>query len=488
MVPLAKHYDYLVIGGGSGGLASGRRASAMYGKKVGIIESGPLGGTCVNVGCVPKKVTWNAADLAERIHDAKDYGFSIQHTAEFNWPYFKKKRDAYIHRLNGIYERNLVIDGVHYIKGRASFAGPNQVDVVDGSGNTISYTADKILVATGGRPSFPKLPGAEYGISSDGFFELEKQPKRVALVGAGYIGVEMAGMFASLGSETHLFIRGDTVLRSFDPMIQEGITSHYENYLHISVHKRSGISKVEKTESGSLKVYFSTKATPTKDDPVTDSRSSESVVEVDCLLWAIGRTPEVEDLNLDKAGLVICIPLDKPGKKPFIPVDDFQNTAVPSIFALGDVTGKVELTPVAIAAGRRLADRLFGPPHLSNSKLSYEYIPSVVFSHPEVGTIGFSEPEAREKFGDENIKVYKAEFVGMYYAMMEPERKAKTRYKLIVNKADDERVVGLHIVGESSAEILQGFGVAVKMGATKRDFDNCVAIHPTSAEELVTLR
>jgi len=434
---------------------------------------------------VPKKVTWNASDLAERIHDAKDYGFSIQHTAEFNWPYFKKKRDAYVHRLNGIYERNLVNDGVEYIKGRASFAGPNQVDVIDGSGNVISYTADKILIATGGRPFFPKLPGAEYGISSDGFFELEQQPKRVALVGAGYIGVELAGMFASLGSETHFFIRGDTVLRSFDTIIQEGITSHYENYLHINIHKRSGVTRVEKTESGSLKVYFSTK---TALDPAADNSSSESVIEVDCLLWAIGRTPEVEDLKLDRAGLVIDIPLDKVGKKPFIPVDDFQNTTVPSVFALGDVTGKVELTPVAIAAGRRLADRLFGPPHLSNSRLNYEYIPSVVFSHPEVGTIGLSETQARERFGDENIKVYKTEFVGMYYALMEPERKAKTRYKLIVNKADDERVVGLHIVGEGSAEILQGFGVAIKMGATKRDFDNCVAIHPTSAEELVTLR
>lgn len=458
----------------------------MYGKKVGIIESGPLGGTCVNVGCVPKKVTWNAADLAERIHDAKDYGFSIQHTAPFNWPYFKKKRDAYVHRLNGIYERNLANDGVDYIKGRASFAGPNQVDVADGSGNVISYTADKILIATGGRPFIPNVPGAEYGISSDGFFELEKQPKRVALVGAGYIGVEMAGMFASLGSETHFFIRGETVLRSFDPMIQEGITSHYENYLHINIHKRSGITKVEKTESGSLKVYFTTKAAPTKDDPVVDGPPADSVIEVDCLLWAIGRTPEVEDLKLDKAGLVVSV--DKPGKKPFVPVDDYQNTPVPSIFALGDVTGRVELTPVAIAAGRRLADRLFGPPHLSNAKLSYELIPSVVFAHPEVGTIGMSEPEARKEFGDENIKVYKTEFVGMYYAMMDPERKAKTRYKLIVNKADDERVVGLHIIGEGSAEILQGFGVAVKMGATKKDFDNCVAIHPTSAEELVTLR
>lgn len=441
--------------------------------------------------CVPKKVTWNAADLAERIHDAKDYGFSIEHTAPFNWGLFKQKRDAYVHRLNGIYERNLANDGVDYIRGRAHFAGPNQVDVVDGSNNnqTTSYTADKILIATGGRPFFPDLPGAEHGISSDGFFQLETQPKRVALVGAGYIGVEMAGMFASLGSETHLFIRGDTVLRQFDPMIQEGITAHYEDYLHIDVHKRSAISRVEKDPAtGVLRVFYTTTAAPTQADPVTSTPHppEETSIEVDCLLWAIGRTPEVEDLHLAAAGLHIPPP---PGGKPFIPVDPYQTTPVPHIHALGDVTGKVELTPVAIAAGRRLADRLFGPPaQFAHAKLSYELIPSVVFSHPEVGTIGLTEPEARASLGDARVGVYTAEFVGMYYAMMEQGRKARTRYKLVVDRGEGERVVGMHILGEGSAEILQGFGVAVKMGARKEDFDACVAIHPTSAEELVTMR
>lgn len=285
----------------------------------------------------------------------------------------------------------------------------------------------------------------------------------------------MAGMFASLGSETHFFIRGDTVLRSFDPMIQEAITSHYENYLHINVHKKSSITRVEKNqETGALTIHFTT-------------NSSESSIEVDCLLWAIGRTPEVEDLKLSNAGFNFSID-SSPGKKPYVPVDAYQSTSVPNIFALGDVTGKVELTPVAIAAGRRLSDRLFGPQELSQSKLSYELIPSVVFAHPEVGTIGLTEPQAVEKFGQENIKVYKSEFVGMYWALMDAERKTKSRYKVIVNKADDERVVGLHIVGEGSAEILQGFGVAIKMGATKKDLDSCVAIHPTSAEELVTMR
>ena len=429
------------------------------------------GDLILHFSCVPKKVTWYASDLAERIHDAKDYGFSVTHTAPFDWARFKQKRDAYVHRLNGIYERNLTNDKVDYIRGRAHFASANQVDVVN-SNETTSYTASKILIATGGRPFIPNVPGAEYGISSNGFFELEQQPRRVALVGAGYIGVELAGMFASLGSETHFIIRGDTVLRSFDEMIQEGITTHYENYLHINIHKRSNITKVEKdSATGALTLHITTEGTVT-------------TIQVDCLLWAIGRTPEVEDLQLQNTGIQI----PHSGKKPFIPVDEYQNTAVPSIYALGDVTGKVELTPVAIAAGRRLSDRLFGPPQFVNTKLDYEMIPSVVFSHPEAGTIGLTESEAREKYGKDNIYSYKTEFVGMYYAMMDVDRKARSRYKLVVNKADNNRVVGLHIVGEGSAEILQGFGVAIRMGATKQDFDNCVAIHPTSAEELVTLR
>ena len=371
-----------------------------------------------------------------------------------------------------------------YIRGKAHFASANQIEVVNASNETTtSYTASKILIATGGRPSIPNVPGAEHGISSNGFFELEQQPRRVALVGAGYIGVEFAGMFASLGSETHFIIRGDTVLRRFDPMIQEGITSHYENYLHINVHKRSNITKVEKdSATGTLTLHITTQGTLVA---TTGTLATTTTIQVDCLLWAIGRTPEVEDLQLQNAGIQIP---GVSGKKPFIPVDEYQNTSVPSIYALGDVTGKLDLTPVAIAAGRRLSDRLFGPPRFVNSKLNYEMIPSVVFSHPEAGTIGLTEPEACEKYGKENIYTYKTEFVGLYYAMVDSERKAWSRYKLVVNKADNNRVVGLHLIGEGSAEILQGFGVAIKMGATKQDFDNCVAIHPTSAEELVTLR
>ncbi|KAH8155866.1 uncharacterized protein LAJ45_00878 [Morchella importuna] len=467
MAPIAKHYDYLVIGGGSGGLASGRRAAAMYGKKVGIIESGRLGGTCVNVGCVPKKVMWNAATMAETLAESHDYCFDTE-VKGFDWPRFKAKRDAYIKRLNGIYERNLGNDGVDYIRGRGHFLSQNEVEVTDESGAKTVYGADKILIATGGYPVIPKnVPGAEYGVTSDGFFELEQQPKKVVLVGAGYIAVELAGIFQALSSETHLMIRGDTFLRQFDPMIQEVMTKHYEEGMGMNIHRRSKQTKVEKDEAtGKLTIHYE------------DINGPAVLKDVDTLIWAIGRAPETGDLMLDRPGIETT-------EKGHVIADEFQNTNVPNICSIGDVSGKLELTPVAIAAGRRLADRLFGGPKFATAKLDYDNVPSVVFAHPEIGTIGLNEPEARKKFGDANIKVYKTSFTAMYYAML--EHKGPTSYKLIC-EGENERVVGLHIIGLGSAEMLQGFGVAVKMGATKADFDSCVAIHPTSAEELVTLR
>ena len=306
------------------------------------------------------------------------------------------------------------------------------------------------------------------GINSDGFFELEKQPKKVALIGAGYIAVELAGMFHHLGTETHLFIRRDNFLRTFDPIISDKITAEYERQ-GIHIHKNSTQTKVEKGDKeGWLKLHY------------TDSNTKSGVIDLDCLLWAIGRSPEVEDLNVSVTGV-------EQTEKGHIIVDDYQNTSVDNIYALGDVCGKAELTPVAIAAGRRLGDRLFGGPQHTNAKLDYTNIPSVVFAHPEAGSIGLTEPQAREKYGDDNVKVYKTEFTAMYYAMMEANEKGPTAYKLIVT-GRDEKVVGLHILGAGSSEMLQGFGVAIKMGATKKDFDSCVAIHPTSAEELVTLK
>lgn len=418
---------------------------------------------------MPKKVTWNAAAIAETLHEAAAYGFNIKETAPFDFTTFKHKRDAYIKRLNGIYEKNLVNDKVEYLHGRAHLLSKNEVEVVLHDGSKETIRAKKILLATGGHPNIPKdIPGSDLGITSDGFFDLEILPKRVALVGAGYIAIEMAGMFHHLGSETHLFIRHETFLRTFDPMIQETIVKEYERQ-GIHIHKSSSQSKIEKIpgKDGWMKLHY-------KDS------SGESTMEIDCLLWGIGRAPEVEDLGLQKAG----VKQDKIGR---IIADEYQNTNVDNIYSLGDVCGKVELTPVAIAAGRQLANRLFGGPQFKNAKLDYTNIPSVVFAHPEVGSIGLTEPEAREKFGDANVKVYKTSFTAMYYAMMDADEKGPTSYKLVC-QGEEEKVVGMHILGVGSSEMLQGFGVAVKMGARKRDFDACVAIHPTSAEELVTMK
>jgi glutathione reductase (NADPH) len=424
---------------------------------------------------VPKKVTWNAASIAETIHEAKAYGFSIQETAPFDWTTFKKKRDDYVLRLNGIYERNLKNDKVEYLHGRARLNGNKEVIVKLDDGSEALIKAKKILIAVGGHPTKPgNIPGAEYGIDSDGFFDIDKQPKKVALVGAGYISVEFAGMFNALGTETHLFIRHDTFLRSFDPMIAEALTSEYER-LGVHIHKQSAQDKVEKLENGKLRLHYK------------DANGEGVLEDLDHLIWAIGRTPEVEDLGVDKVGL-------KQSEKGHIVVDEYQNASVDGYYALGDVCGKAELTPVAIAAGRKLADRLFGGPKFSTSKLDYSNIPSAVFAHPEASSCGLTEPEAIEQYGKENIKVYNASFTAMYYAMMEQEDKAPTKYK-IVCAGPEEKVVGLHLLGLGSGEIMQGFGVAIskalrsrfcltianddiEMGATKKDFDSCVAIHP----------
>ncbi|KAK8923032.1 Glutathione reductase [Metarhizium anisopliae BRIP 53293] len=469
MAPITKETDYLVLGGGSGGLGSARMASSKFGAKAMVVEAARLGGTCVNVGCVPKKVTYNAAAIAETLHEAKSYGFSVTETAPFDWTTFKNKRDAYVKRLNGIYERNLGNDKVEYLHGWGRLLSKNQVEVTLDDGSKVVVNAKKILIAVGGRPSSPpQIPGAELGINSDGFFDIDKRPKKVAIVGAGYIAVEFAGMFNALGTETHLFIRGKTFLRHFDPMIQETVTNEYER-LGVNLHKESQATKIEKDANGKLTVTYK------------DAEGKESSVsDVDHLIWAVGRTPMTKDIGLEEAGVKLT-------ESGHVQVDEYQNSSVENIYALGDVSGEVELTPVAIAAGRKLAQRLFGPAEFSTQKLDYSNIPSVVFAHPEVGSIGLSEPQAIEKYGKDNIKVYKTGFTAMYYAMMEPEHKGPTNYKLIVT-GPEERVVGLHIMGQGSGEMLQGFGVAVKMGATKADFDSCVAIHPTSAEELVTLK
>jgi len=453
-VPATQHFDYLVLGGGSGGIASARRA-AEFGVKVGLIESSRLGGTCVNVGCVPKKVMYYAANLREEImHDAKDYGMEVEGDVGMEWGKLVEKRDAYVERLNGIYQRNLDNSKVEVIKGWGKFVGKNKI-VVDGT----IYSADHILVAVGGKPALPNIPGAEHGITSDGFFELKERPSRVVVVGAGYIAVEMAQIFAGLGSTTTLAIRGETVLRSFDRMISEAVT---EEVTHGGVNIKKGVTvkSVEKSSEGI----------------VVTLNNDEVLPPADCLLWAIGRAPNTDGLGCDEIDLDL-------GKHGHIVVDEYQNTNITGVYALGDVCGKAELTPVAIAAGRRLAHRLFD--NQPGLKLDYNNIPSVVFSHPPIGSIGLSEREAVQEFGEENLTIYETKFSPMYHAMT--TRKQNTVMKLVC-KGKEQTVVGLHMMGRGCDEMLQGFGVAVKMGATKADFDSCVAIHPTSSEEFVTMR
>jgi glutathione reductase (NADPH) len=451
-----KECDYLVIGIGSGGIASARRA-AKHGAKVIAVEAKRYGGTCVNVGCVPKKVTWNAAALAEGIKDAKAYGFSGIDNPTFDWPYFKKKRDAYIKRLNGIYENNLNKDEIEHIKGRAKFVAKDEVEIALEGGGSQKVKAKHILIATGGRPIIPDIPGKELCIDSDGFFDLEDLPKSIATSGAGYIGVEMSGMLHALGSKVHFFIRGQKLLRTFDPMIQDAVTKEYERQ-GIDLHKGAQITKVEDIGNGLKRVTYQDAET-----------KNESTIEVETVLFAVGRRPEIEDLHIKDLGI-------KVNEKNHIVTDDYQNTSLDNVYAIGDVCDRgFELTPVAIAAGRRLSDRLFNGQ--KDRKLDYSNIPSVVFAHPEIGSIGLTEPEAREKYGDK-VKIYKTQFTAMYYVMMEADDKGPTAYK-IVCVGEDEKVVGLHILGVGSSEILQGFGVAMKMGATKQDFDNCVVrIHP----------
>ncbi|ACS83832.1 glutathione-disulfide reductase [Musicola paradisiaca] len=450
---MTKHYDYLAIGGGSGGIASINRA-ALYGKKCALIEAKHLGGTCVNVGCVPKKVMWHAAQIAEAIHQyGPDYGFDVT-VNRFDWSTLLKNRSAYIDRIHQSYHNVLGKNQVEVIHGFARFVDAHTVEV-----NGERITADHILIATGGRPTRPEIPGAEYGIDSDGFFALQAQPTRVAVVGAGYIAVEIAGVLKALGSEVHLFVRKHAPLRQFDPLIVETLVE-VMNTEGPTLHTESIPKAVVKNADGSLTLQLQNGHEQT----------------VDCLIWAIGREPATDNLNLDAAGVAR-------NAQGYIPVDQFQNTNVPGIYAVGDNTGAVELTPVAVAAGRRLSERLFN--NKPGEHLDYSNIPTVVFSHPPIGTVGLTEPQAREQYGDDQVKVYKSAFTAMYTAVT--QHRQPCRMKLVC-VGPEERIVGVHGIGFGMDEILQGFAVAVKMGATKQDFDNTVAIHPTAAEEFVTMR
>lgn len=450
---MTKHYDYLAIGGGSGGIASINRA-AMYGQKCALIEAKELGGTCVNVGCVPKKVMWHAAQIADAIHHyGPDYGFDTTVNA-FDWQRLIANRTAYIDRIHQSYNNVLGKNHVDVIKGFARFVDEHTVEV-----NGERITADHILIATGGRPSRPVIPGAEYGIDSDGFFELAAMPKRVAVIGAGYIAVEIAGVLNALGAETHLFVRKHAPLRTFDPLIVETLL------------------EVMNTEGPHLHSESIPKAiVKNADDSLTLQLENGHSFTVDTLIWAIGREPATDNLNLSASGV-------KTDHQGYIAVDKFQNTNVTGIYAVGDNTGAVELTPVAVAAGRRLSERLFN--NKPDEHLDYSNIPTVLFSHPPIGTVGLSEPDAKAQYGDDNVKIYQSSFTAMYSAVT--QHRQPCRMKLVC-VGETEKIVGIHGIGFGMDEMLQGFAVALKMGATKKDFDNTVAIHPTAAEEFVTMR
>jgi glutathione reductase (NADPH) len=448
---MEERFDLVVIGGGSAGLAAAQRA-AEYGARTVLVESGRLGGTCVNVGCVPKKIMWNAAEVGGALHDAGDYGFRIALEGH-DWAALKRKRDVYIERLNGIYAANLAKRNVELLRARASFLDPHTVSA---GGRTLC--AGHIIVATGGRPRVPAVPGAQLGITSDGFFELGERPRRVAVVGSSYIAIELAGIFAGVGAQTTLILRGDTALKSFDDMLGE---------VALAMLREAGVTVVTHA------VPLSLARAAGLELMVSGART---LGPFDCVLWAVGRAAVVDELHLERAGVALDV-------QGFIRNDAYQASSVPGIYAIGDVAGRAQLTPVAIAAGRRLAERLFGGQQ--GRRLDYENIPTVIFGHPPMGTVGLSEQAARERFGTDGIRVFRAGFVPLYNAVTTP--KPRTEMKL-VTAGPEQRIVGLHVAGPGADEMLQGFAVAIRMGATKKDFDDTVAIHPTSAEELVTMR
>lgn len=451
----------------------GHRAAG-YQKKVCVIDRGVhyeggvrqgsgWGGTCVNVGCVPKKLMYFAAHHREMIHGsaatAASFGINVGNVT-FDWATLKKNRDAYVNDLSQGFQD---WPEVTLKQGFAKFVGPKKIEVRQDDGKVVTLTADHILIGVGGYPTPCDVPGGELTINSDGFFDLKEQPKKAAVFGAGYIAVEMAGILNALGTETHLFIRGDTALRhGYDPFITNILMSEMAKH-GPRVIPQSEAAKFERAEDGTITFTL-------KNGTVHGG--------YDVVLWATGRTPATKGLNLESAGIQV---------RPtgHIVVDAFQNTNVPGIYALGDAAeDKWQLTPVAIAAGRRLADRLFGD--CPSARIYYEFIPTVVFSHPSIGTIGMTQAHAEKTFGKENVTTREATFGSMLFGFNpNSANKVMTGLKLVL-VGPQERVAGLHIIGPSADEILQGFAVAVRMGATLADFEATMAIHPTIGEEFVT--
>ena len=448
-----REYDIIAIGGGSGGSATMNRA-AMHGAKAAVIEGNIIGGTCVNVGCVPKKVMWYGAQVSETLKNyAADYGYTIGETS-FDFKTLRKNREAYIERSRQAFSNNFNRNGIDYIEGYARFVDKNTVEV-----NGELIRAKHIVIATGSYAFVPNVPGSELGGTSDDVFAWEELPESVSIIGAGYIAVELAGVLHGLGVKTDLFVRKGGLLRGFDQGIVEVLVEEMKkNGQPLHTHKVP--QKLEKLDNGDIQIHFEDGTTHT----------SQKVI------WAVGRKANVSQLNLEAAGVAL-------NERGFIQVDEYQNTTTPGIYALGDVSGEKELTPVAVKAGRTLSERLFNGK--TDAKMDYELIPTVVFSHPAIGSIGLSQEQAEAKYGAENIKVYESNFAGMYSAIT--VHRQMTKLKLIT-LGEEEKIIGLHGIGEGVDEMIQGFAVALKMGATKADFDATVAIHPTASEEFVTMR
>lgn len=448
-----KEFDIISIGGGSGGIATMNRA-AMYGAKAAVIEASYLGGTCVNLGCVPKKIMWYGSQIAEAIQNyGPEYGFTSQEVT-FDFSTLRKNREAYIERSRISYGNTFNKNGVEVINGFARFVDNQTVEV-----NGELIRAKHVVIATGARPDVPSIPGSELGIVSDDVFAWEELPSSVAILGAGYIAVEMAGLLHGLGVQTDLFVRGNRPLRNFDTYIVEALMEEM-NRTNLPLHTGKTPISLEKTQDGHIQIHF-------------EDGSSHVAQQV---LWAIGRKPNVDKLNLEAIGVQLT-------PSGHIAVDEFQETGISGIYALGDVTGEKELTPVAIKAGRLLAERLFN--NKPTAKMDYNTIPTVVFSHPAIGTVGLTEDEAISQYGKDNVKVYTSAFTSMYTALGKHRQMAKFK---LVTAGENEQVVGLHGIGYGVDEMIQGFAVAIKMGATKEEFDAVVAIHPTGSEEFVTMR
>lgn len=447
-------FDLFVLGAGSGGIATARRA-AQYGAKVGIVESDRLGGTCVNRGCVPKKLMVYASHFPDGFEESAGYGWTVGETS-FDWLKMITAVNNEVDRLNGIYQRMLDNSDVKVFRGYGKFVDSHTIEIGDRK-----VTAEKILIAVGGKPVKPDdIPGVEHAITSREIFNVKQQPKRIVIIGGGYIGVEFACILNGLGTEVTLVIRGEKILRGFDEDLRSEIQDGMERH-GIRILTRKPNIAIAKKDSG-LEITVS-----------ADDGSKEIIVADAASLAATGRKPDLENLGLENTKVEIV--------RGAVAVNEYNQTAEDHIYAVGDCTDRINLTPVAINEGRVFADVHFGA---KSREMSYENIPTAVFSTPEAATVGLTEAEAREKYGHA-LKVYRSKFRPMYYTL--PDKQEKTLMKLLVDTTTD-KVVGAHMVGDSAAEIIQGVAVAVKMGATKADFDATVGIHPSSAEEFVTMR